>query len=195
MVGVCFITSIVIVTLVDDLLLPNFVIPGDTEALAADMAAIGSLFGFAVAGYLLVLLLDTLIGLGVYLVLKPANEKLALLVASLRILYAGIVAVGLAALSLQLVGVHGYSVIKLFGYACFAMHLFALGCASLASGYIPKTIGILLLVASLTYVVFFVELQLPTFLELTIMLTMAGAELSLCLWLLIYRHRLPTSSK
>ena len=73
MVGVCFITSIVIVTLVDDLLLPNFVIPGDTEALAADMAAIGSLFGFAVAGYLLVLLLDTLIGLGLYLVLKPAN--------------------------------------------------------------------------------------------------------------------------
>jgi len=70
-VGIAFITSIFIVTLVDDFLLANFVVPGDTEALASDIEANGRRFGFAVVGYLLVLVLDAIIGLALYVVLKP----------------------------------------------------------------------------------------------------------------------------
>ena len=51
-VGIAFITSILIVSLVDDFLLANFVVPGDTAALARDIEANGRLFGFAVVGYL-----------------------------------------------------------------------------------------------------------------------------------------------
>lgn len=40
--GVAFITSVLIVTLVDDFLLANLVVPGDTEALARDIEANGS---------------------------------------------------------------------------------------------------------------------------------------------------------
>ena len=43
-VGIAFLTSVFIVTLVDDFLLANFVVPGDTEALAGDIEANGRLF-------------------------------------------------------------------------------------------------------------------------------------------------------
>jgi len=67
-VGIAFIISVFIVTLVDDFLLANFVVPGDTEALASDIEANRRLFGLAVVGYLLVLVLDSIIGLALYVV-------------------------------------------------------------------------------------------------------------------------------
>jgi len=73
-VGIAFITSVVIVSLVDDFLLANFVVSGDTSALARDIEANGKIFGFAVVGYLLVLVHDSIIGIAPYVVLKPANK-------------------------------------------------------------------------------------------------------------------------
>ena len=181
-VGIAFITSVLIVTLVDDFLLANFVVPGDTAALARDIEADGRLFGFAVVGYLLVLALDSIIGLALYVVLKPASKNLALLTAALRLLYAFILASGLFVLVLQIVDVYGYAAIKLFGYIFFALHIFVLGYAAFKSGYIPKSLGILLILASLTYIVFFLDLHLPGILEVIVMLTMAVAELSLSIW-------------
>lgn len=193
-VGIAFITSVFIVTLVDDFLLANFVVPGDTAALARDIEANGRLFGFAVVGYLLVLALDSIIGLALYVVLKPANKNLALLTAVLRLLYACILASGLFALVFQIIDVYGYATIKLFGYIFFALHIFVLGYSVFKSGYIPKSLGILLIFASFTYIVFFVDLHLPEILEVIIMLTMAIAELSLSIWLMVKRNRLPENS-
>ena len=156
-VGIAFITSVIIVTLVDDMLLANFVVPGDTAALARDIEANGRLFGFAVVGYLLVLALDSIIGLALYVVLKPANKNLALLTAVLRLLYACTLVCGLFALVFQVVDVYGYASIKLLGYIFFALHIFVLGYSVFKSGYIPKSLGILLIFASFTYIVFFVE--------------------------------------
>ena len=190
-VGVAFITSIVIVTLVDDFLLANFVVPGDTAALANDIRANGRIFGIAVVGYLLVLTLDSIIGLALYVVLKPANKKLALLTAVLRLLYAFILIIGLFALSLEIIDVYSYASIKLVGYLFFALHIFVLGYAVFKSGYIPKSLGILLVVASLTYIVFFVDFNLPKTLGLLVMLSMAVSELSLSIWLKVKRNGLP----
>ena len=193
-VGIAFITSVLIVSLVDDFLLANFVVPGDTTALARDIEANRRLFGFAVAGYLLVLALDSIIGLALYVVLKPANRKLALITAVLRVLYACILAIGLFALVFQVIDVYGYAAIKLFGYIVFALHVFFLGYTAFKSGYIPKSIGVLLMLASFTYIVFFVDLHLSEILEVIIMLTMAIAELSLSIWLMVKRNRLPANS-
>ena len=74
---------------------------------------------------------------------------------------------------------------------CFALHIFVLGYAVFRSGYIPKIIGILLVVASFTYVVFFVDLHLPETLLVVTMLIMAVAELSLSVWLIVKRDQLP----
>ena len=120
-VGIAFITSVFIVTLVDDFLLANFVVPGDTAALARDIDANGRLFGFAVVGYLLVLALDSIIGLALYVVLKPANKNLALLTAVLRLLYACILVSGLFALVFQII-----DVLRLCNYKANWIHIFCL---------------------------------------------------------------------
>jgi len=193
-VGIAFITSVFIVTLVDDFLLANFVVPGDTEALASDIEANGRLFGFAVVGYLLVLVLDSIIGLALYAVLKPANKNLALLTAVLRLLYVCTLVIGLLCLVFKIIDVYGYASIKLFGYIFFALHIFVLGYSAFKSEYIPKSLGILLVVASFTYIVFFVDYHLPKTLEVIIMSTMAIAELSLSIWLMVKRNRLPERS-
>lgn len=193
-VGVAFITSVIIVTIVDDFLLANFVVPGDTAALTKDIKANGKLFGFAVVGYLLVLALDSIIGLALYVVLKPSNKNLALLTATLRLLYAGVLVSGLFALVVHVVDVYGYATIKLFGYIFFSLHIFVLGYSVFKSGYIPKILGVLLIIASFTYIVFFIDLHLSEVLEVITMLTMAIAELSLSIWLMVKRNRLPANS-
>ena len=192
-VGIAFISSIFIVTLVDDFLLANFVVPGDTAALARDVEANGRLFGFAIVGYLIVLVLDAIIGLALYVVLKPANKNLASLTAVLRLLYAFTVIIGIFALAFQIIDVYNYASIKLLGYLFFALHILILGYAVFKSAYIPKSLGILLVVASFTYIVFFVDLNLPEALLTIIMLIMAIAELSLSIWLMVKRNRLPES--
>lgn len=193
-VGIAFITSIIIVTIVDDFLLANFVVPGDTAALAIDIESNGKLFSFAVAGYLLVLALDSIIGLALYVVLKPSNKNLALLTATLRLLYAGILVSGLFALVIHVVDVDGYATIKLFGYIFFSLHIFVLGYSVFKSGYIPKILGVLLIIASFTYIVFFIDLNLSEILGVIIMLTMAIAEFSLSIWLMVKRSSLPANS-
>lgn len=190
-VGIAFITSVIIVTIVDDLLLSNFVIPGDTAALARDIEANGRLFGFAIAGYLMVLVLDSIIGLALYIVLKPANKNLALITAAFRLLYAFILIIGLLALALRFIDVYGYASLKLVGYIFFALHILVLGYSVFTSGYIPKSLGILLILASFTYILFFVDINLPEALKAITMLTMAIAELSLSIWLIVKRNRLP----
>lgn len=182
-VGIAFISSVLIVTLVDDFLLANFVVPGDTKALASDIEANPRRFGFAVVGYLLVLAL--------YVVLKPANKNLASLTAVLRLLYAFTLIIGVFSLAFQIIDVYGYASIKLVGYILFTLHILVYGYTVLKSGYIPKSLGILLVVASCTYIVFFVDLQLPETLNLMIMLIMLMAELSLSIWLIVKRKILP----
>ena len=190
-VGIAFISSVFILTLVDDFLLANFVVPGDTEALASDIEANGRRFGFAVLGYLLVLALDSLIGLALYVVLKPANKNLASLTAVLRLLYAFTLIIGLFTLALQIIDVYDYASLKLLGYLFFALHILVLGYSVFKSEYIPKSLGILLVLASFTYIVFFVDFHLPKTLEVITMSTMAVAELSLSIWLIVKRNRLP----
>jgi len=190
-VGVAFITSVFIVTLVDDFLLANFVVPGDTAILARDIEANKKLFGFAVIGYLLVLALDSIIGLALYVVLKPANKNLASVTGALRLLYACLLIIGLFALVFQIIDVYGYESIKLFGYIFFALHILVLGYSVFKSGYIPKILGILLMFASFTYIVFFVEINLPKTIKASIMVIMALAELLLSIWLVAKRKKLP----
>ena len=47
------------------------------------------------------------------------------------------------------------------------------------------------MVASFTYIVFFVDFHIPETLGVIIMSTMAVAELSLSIWLIVKRNRLP----
>jgi hypothetical protein len=193
-VGVAFITSVILVTIVDDFLLANFVVPGDSEALVRDIEANEEEFNWAVVGYILVLLIDIIIGLALYLVLKPANKKRALLTALLRVLYAIILIIGVLALVSEVVDVYGYGSIKLIGYLFFALHILVLGYSVFVSEYIPKSLGVLLIIASLTYITFFVDFNLPEAIQMSVMVIMAVAELALSIWFIVKRNSLPKST-
>ena len=153
-VGIAFVVSVLIVTVVDDFLLANFVVPGDTAVLASDIEANPGVFVLSAIGYLFVLVLDSIIGVALYVVLKSANKTLAALTGALRLLYAVILMSGVLALLSQIIDACGYASIKLLGYVFFASHIFVLGFSVLRSGYIPKSLGVLLIVASFTYIVF-----------------------------------------
>jgi len=194
-VGIAFILSVILVTIVDDFLLANFAVPGDKEQLSHDIITYPSLFYSAVVGYILVLILDAIISLALYIVLKPTNEKLARLTSVLRLTYVIALLVGVVALALKIIDVYDYSTIKLIGYVFFGLHILFLGYTVYKSDYLPKLIGVLLMVASLCYVVFFVDFNLSEPLLLSIMLLMAIAELSLSIWLIIKRNRISSLIK
>lgn len=191
-VGISFITTIFLITIIDDFLLSNFVVPGDISTLSKDIEAERISFGFAVIGYLLVLLLDSIIALALYVVLKSANKKLAWFTGALRLLYVCTLTIGVFALVFQIIDVYGYASMKLFGYIFFALHILVLGYSVFKSGYIPKILGILLMFASFTYIIFYIDhSNIPEIILISIMLIMLIAELSLSVWLLWKRNKLP----
>jgi len=190
-IGVAFIISVIIVTIVDDFLLSNFVVPGDVDALAYDIENNRRLFGLATIGYFIVLILDSIIGLALYVVFKHTSKNLATLTTTMRLLYAFILLLGLFALAFHVIDAYGYATIKLVGYLFFALHIFTLGCVVLKSDFIPKFFGALLILASFTYITFFVDFPLPELIKIIFMLTMAIAELALSIWLMIKRNELP----
>ena len=160
-------------------------------AMVVGIAFISSIFIVTLVDDLLVLALDAIIGLALYIVLKPSNKDLAALTAILRLLYAFTLIIGVSALALQSIDVYDYASIKLLGYVFFALHIFVLGYSVFKSDYIPKSLGILLVVASFTYIVFFVDFLLPETVKVITMLTMAVSELLLSIWLIAKRKRLP----
>ena len=108
---------------------------------------------------------------------------MAIIIAALRLVYVFTVLVGMFALVLQIIDVYGYAFLKLIGYAFFALHIFILGYTIVTSDYIPKSLGALLILASFTYITFYVNFQLPEDFETTLMFMMGIAELALSIWL------------
>ena len=184
-VGFAMLISFSLAFLVDDFILSNLIAPGDTTALANDIKANEMLFGIASALYLIILMFDASIALALYVILKPANKNLASLTSVLRLLYAAIAGINLLALVLLFIDVYSYGTIKLIGYTFFVGHLFVLGYLVFKSGYIPKIVGVLLIIASFCYVpVSYVNFLVPETLLLILFVPMVIGELSIGLWLL-----------
>lgn len=78
------------------------------------------------------------------------------------------------------------------GLLIFGLHIFLLGYLVLRSGYVPKTLGVLLIIASVGYLtIHSAKLLFPgyenyiTIIEWIFILPMVVGELGLALWLLI----------
>jgi hypothetical protein len=189
--GSAFIISFILAIIVGNFILPNFIVPGDTAALTDDIDANEMLFNIAVIMYLIILALDAVIALALYIVLKPANRKLASLTGIFRLLYVAIMVIGVLALAFQFIEVYSYRSIKLIGYLFFTGHIFILGYLVFKSGYIPKILGILLLIASICYVpAFYVNFPFPEAVLILFMIFMIIGELSLSLWFLLKNAKL-----
>lgn len=102
-----------------------------------------------IAGILLIIVLDALIGYALYIFLKPANRFLAQLTASLRIIYALIFFVALT----QITDPNRFLMIWDKSLLLFGFHLLTLGLALNKASYLSKFWGYLLIFTSLGYLI------------------------------------------
>jgi hypothetical protein len=137
----------------------------DDAALTAQniMNAVGA-FRLCILLLFIVILLDIVVAWALYIVLVPANKNLSVLAAWLRVIYAGIslFAISKLYLALQVISADGTQAmpfLKAFqsiwdmAYIFFGFHLLVLGYLAFTSGYVPKWLGVFLLLTGAGYLV------------------------------------------
>lgn len=202
----------------------SLIVPGDASATASQIMASESLFRIGIASDLIMILSDIAIGLAFYVFLKPVNKSLALLAAFFRLAQAATLGLNLLnlfiamklmsgagyltglgagqaqALAMTFLEAHGigYSI----GLVFFGCSILVLGYLLFKSGYFPRTLGILLVIASLVYLVdsfaSFILLDYANYAAITTPLVLVAAfipEMALCLWLLIKGVNVPAREK
>jgi len=186
--------------------------PGDSAATASDKMANEVLFRSGIASWVIVLIADVVVAWALYVFFKPVSKSLSLLAAWFRLIFTAIAGITLLNLliALQLskgadhltvftadqlqaqviLFLNAYWDLTLIAWVFFGLHIFFLGYLILKSGYIPRILGVLLIVASIGYQInSFANFLLPniansaeTLLAVTITPAII-AELALLLWL------------
>ena len=197
----------------------RLLVPENAAATAANIQASETLFRAGLFSWLLILVCDVLAAWGLYVFLKPANSGLSLLTAWLRLVYTAILGISLSNLVIVLLLLSGADYLTVFdanqvnallllfinafegiwtmGLVVFGLHLLALGYLVLKSGYVPKILGVLLLIAALGYLLIDGGTSLlPNFeayrgtLEVIFIVPMIVGELGLAIWLLVKGARI-----
>ena len=195
------------VTIAEFYVFPRLVIPGHIEQTVQNIATHGGLFVTAILCYLITFVCDVVIAWALYILLTPVNKALSLLTAWFRLIYAAIALFALFNLVNAYRIVHTADFLDAFGsqqlhaqvklllstfrydfsfsLIIFAIHLVLLGCLIYRSGYIPRLIGILLILDGLGWIIDSLSPYLyPTAHIGFVAITFLG-ELVFMLWLLI----------
>src|ERR1700682_2239973 len=188
----------------------KLVVSGDVTATANNIMASESLWRITIAGELILLVFAIALTLILYVLLRPVNKTLALLAvlfnivefpieaASKLCLFAALFLSGnadylkafephqlhaLVKISLKLHD-YGFGIdLVFFGFACLVY-----GYLLFRSGYFPRTLGVLMAIAGLSYLANSFTLVLAPAFAGTIFLVLGLAligELSFCLWLIV----------
>ncbi len=187
------------------------IVSGDAAATAGNIMASEQLWRVGFAGELLMLCADIAFALVLYVILKPVNRNLALLAAFFRLAMAAISGVNAMNHFTPLLVLGGadyltvfqpdqlhalaYLALKTHAFAYhialvfFGFHLILLGWLVMASGYLPKIIGVMLVIAAFCYLTNsfanILDLEFASNLFPWILLPSLIAEMSLTLWLLV----------
>jgi len=174
--------------------------PGVSATTAIDNMANEALFRSGIASWVIVLILDVVVAWALYIFLKPVSKSLSLLTAWFRLIFTAIAAIALLPLIIALqpqsqsqviLFLNAYWDLTLIAWVFFGLHIFLLGYLILKSSYIPKVLGVLLIVASIGYLInSFANFLLPNianFAGILLAVTITPAiiaEFSLTFWLL-----------
>lgn len=200
----------------------TLIVNNDAGATVENISNSMALFRSGILGWLVILVSDVVVSWALYSFLKQVDNSLALLGAWFRIIYSAILGVALLNLLyvMQMLSgdnafvsmlpdqisaqvmlyIHTFSKMWSFGLIVFGLHLLIIGQLVLKSGFIPKVLGILLLIAALSYVIIhLLYVSFPQFeqttalLENILSLPMALGELAFGIWLLIKGGRTSNS--
>ena len=198
----------------------GLLVRGDAAATANNIMANGLLFRGGMLSWLIVLICDIVIAWALYIFLKPVSKSLSLLTAWFRLVYVtifGITQLNLLFVLLLLSGtdyltvfdtnqlqalamlfLNGHNLGFLIGLVFFGVHLLLLSYLIFKSSYIPKILGVLLILSSLGYLIdSFANFLLPNYADYeTIFLLLVAipgiiGELSFTLWLLLKGTKIP----
>lgn len=183
----------------------KLIVPTNPAMTHNNIIASQGIFRIGILSFLTVAILDVIVAWALYILFEPVNRYLALLAAWFRVVYAAIFAIALN----NLVGVlslittdhskifdagelHAQMMFSLssfnngwnIGLAIFGLHLGLIGYLAFQSGYIPKFLGILLIIAGLGYIAdSFGKILIPDYNMTIAMFTFIG-ELLFMIWLL-----------
>ncbi|WP_337874686.1 DUF4386 domain-containing protein [Exiguobacterium sp.] len=189
----------------------SLVIESEAMTTYENLVSHSTLFRFGIIGWGIIVLLDLIVAYGLYRFFKPIRTTFALLIGTLRFIYSFILAFAVLRLveaerlldtstSARQVyeTVTSFETIWSLGLIVFGLHLIAVGWVAMRTQFIPRTIGILLVVAGFSYTIVHALYQFPTLesmttlLELTLMLPMFVGELAFAVWLIVKGRILPT---
>ncbi len=196
---------------------PSLIVPGDAATTANNIMANEGLFRAGIGSWLIVITLDVVTAWALYVLLKQANKSLSLLAAWFRLMHAaifGITLLNLVFVSVLLSGadyltvfetgqlhalvslfLNGYNYGFSIGLFFFSFHLGILAYLVYKSGYIPRILGVLLIVSSFGYLMINAgTILLPNYPEIITQVIGVPAfigEFSLMLWLLFKGVKIP----
>ena len=192
----------------------SLIVPGEISLSVEHIIRSESLFRISIVGDVIMIISDIIVALLFYNLFKPVNKLFSLLAALFRFVQATILSVNLlnlfAVLSIikqgsippvfeiqqlnELAGIllnlfeNGYSLGLLF----FGINCAIIGFLIIKSEFLPRVLGIMLLIASLGYLSdSFAKILMTNYnaykavFELVVFIPAVIAELSLCLWLII----------
>ncbi|MCB0213477.1 MAG: DUF4386 domain-containing protein [Anaerolineae bacterium] len=212
--GVLYVIIIIAGIFAEFFVRQSLIVPGDATATATNIAASEGLFRLGIVGDLIMILSDIALALIFYVLFKPVSNALSLLAAFFRLGQATILGLNLLNLffvlqllsgadylaafeadqvpALMMLFLNGHSIGYSIGLVLFGLSLFVLGYLVLKSGYVPKVLGILLMVAAAGYLIdSLAGFLLPnyddfeTIFALVVFLPAFIGELSMALWLLL----------
>ncbi|SFM29163.1 DUF4386 domain-containing protein [Methanolobus profundi] len=201
------------------IVLMDLFIPGDAAGTVDSLLANMGQFRAGILGFIIMVIFDVIVAWALYILLKPVSRGLSLLAAWLRLVNATIFGLAIYDLFaiLRILNDTTYQDLLtpemiqaqvmlfftafndtwLIGLIFFGIHLAFLGYLIIRSGYIPKFIGILLMIASAGYLIdSFANVLLVSYAEyagifmLIVLVPGVIGELSLTLWLLIKGRKL-----
>lgn len=195
---------------------PKLVIPGKMEQTVQNIGTHPRLLAIAIVCYLATVMIDIVIAWALYVLLAPVNRSVSLLTAWFRLIYVAVFTVAVLRLSTVFRLATRPDYLAAFGSAqlhaqvkllldsfrgdwaisliLFAVHLILLGCLICRSRYLPKGIGILLVIDGLGWMVNGLQPYLYPNAHLGFLFITYFGELIFMLWLLIRGWRIPEPS-
>lgn len=216
--GIAYIVIFVLAIFANFFAIEGLVVPGDAATTTANIMESEGLLRAGLASFIVVFVLDVVIAWALHIVLRQINRDWSLLQAWLRVVGATLLGASLIFLYLvlQLVGgaarafglgqveaqvmtyLSGFDFLWLIGLFCFGVHLIVVGYLFLRSGYAPKLLGYLLILAGAAYSIDTLAHALladyvdyEPVLQALVIISSIVAEFWLALWLVIKGGKQP----
>ena len=192
----------------------KLVVRGDAAATASNISASESRFRVGIATWIVVLAADVVVAWALYVFLRPVSESLSLLTAWIRLVFVAVAAIAVVNLlsvpellrsrddsegfqpdqrnAQAMLFLRSYDFGFNVGFVFFGLHILGLGYLIVRSDYIPIVLGVLLIIASVGYLIDSFACILSSSYgnneahQLVFAIPAIISELSLTVWLLIW---------